>query len=177
MLKVPYVNEALESETVKDIGRIGLRNSHLLAIAPTGSLSPSLQTMFHQVLNLYFLMKTNEKVLFNGGEKELVMKDYAYDKYGFKGSTASEVSVDNHVAVLARSQKWIDQAVSKTVNHDSSTSFEEFKDLYKTAYTLGCKGLSTFNSDGKRMGIMKKKEDKESNVCEIDPLTGQKSCS
>ena len=167
----------LTLKTVKDIGRVGLRNSHLLAIAPTGSLS-LLADNTSSGIEPVFSHQVDRKVLFNGGEKELVMKDYAYDKYGFKGSIASEVSVDNHVAVLARSQKWIDQAVSKTVNHDSSTSFEEFKDLYKKAYHMGCKGLSTFNSDGLRMGIMKeKKEDsKESNVCTIDS-NGQKSCS
>jgi ribonucleoside-diphosphate reductase alpha chain len=77
--------------------------------------------------------------------------------------------------------------------------WEDFKQLYWNAWNSGCKGLSTFNVGGKRMGILteKKASDSRANVivddeqelvqsegealkegmaCSYDPTTGERSC-
>jgi ribonucleoside-diphosphate reductase alpha chain len=55
----------------------------------------------------------------------------------------------------------------------------EFKSIYVDAWKMGCKGCTTFNSGGKRYGILNVEVEasNEAAACFIDPVTGQKECS
>jgi ribonucleotide reductase alpha subunit len=65
--------------------------------------------------------------------------------------------------------------------------WEDFKSIYIKAWEQGCKGCTTFNSGGKRYGILNDKaiEDLEEQIeqeptveaCFINWETGQKECS
>lgn len=87
-----------------------------------------------------------------------------------------------HVAVLAVASELVGSAVSKTCNVDSRVSWDEFKRVYDQAWELGCKGLTTYRSDGKRGGVIVAKDDdtgkaqEEAAPCSIDPETGRRSC-
>jgi len=61
-------------------------------------------------------------------------------------------------------------------------AWEDFKDIYLEAWRLGCKGCTTFNSGGKRFGILNEEEEapvetESVEACYIDQVTGQKECS
>jgi ribonucleoside-diphosphate reductase alpha chain len=72
----------------------------------------------------------------------------------------------------------MDSAVSKTCNVSDDVSYEDFKELYLTAWKKGCKGITTFRAAGKRYGILNEVTEDEPSVeaCFIDPQTGQKTC-
>ena len=70
-------------------------------------------------------------------------------------------------------------------------SWEDFKNLYWSAWEGGAKGCTTFNIDGKRMALLTGKSDKPKEEdggtnsyadpvqtsCTIDPETGRRECS
>ena len=158
------------------IGRYGLRNSHLLSIAPTGTISLSADNISSGIEPVFTHSYVRTIQTFEGAINEEVT-DYAFREWGVKGRTADEISVEDHVRVLNLCQKYVDSSVSKTCNVGQDVSWERFKDVYLQAYEGGAKGCTTFRAAGKRYGILNKKEEPEGGACYIDPETGHKSCS
>lgn len=165
----------------KRIKEQGIRNSHLTSIAPTGTISivsENVSSGIEPVFSHYY----NRTIQTFEGPKVERVSDFAY-RNGVKGITANELSVNDHVAVLALCQHYVDSAVSKTCNVGEDVTFEEFKDVYYNAWKQGCKGITTFRANGKRYGILNEVEKDATNkeevveACFIDPLTGQKGCS
>ena len=160
------------------IGDYGIRNSHLTSIAPTGTISLTADNVSSGIEPpfLHFYDRTIQT--FDGPKIERV-EDYAYREWGIEGRTANETSAEEHVAVLAAAQKFVDSAVSKTCNVGDSVSFEEFAELYTTGWKQGCKGLTTFRASGKRFGIFAAVEngnDDKVEACTFDPATGIRTC-
>ena len=128
---------------------------------------------------------------FNGPFVERV-NDYGY-AHGVSGRTAGEISVLEHLEVLALASNYVDSAVSKTCNVGDDVSYEEFKEVYYQAWEMGCKGITTFRASGRRFGILSApvegeaetesqteetlEEDGKVEACFIDPTTGQRECS
>ena len=115
---------------------------------------------------------------FDGAKHELV-SDYGYRELETLGKTANEVTADEHLSVLLTAAKRVDSAVSKTCNVSQGMPWESFKQLYYKAWEGGAKGLTTFNSGGKRFGILNaapRSEENEGGACYIDPATGNRSC-
>ena len=184
-----YREEYLKSNFIKTlpysirklIKEHGIRNSHLTSIAPTGTISLVADNVSGGIEPVFSHYYERTIRTFDGDKTERV-EDYAYSK-GVKGRTANELSVHDHVEVLALASHYVDSAVSKTCNVGDDVSFEEFKEVYYKAWKAGCKGITTFRASGKRYGILNEiKEEKEdeteqAQACFIDPQTGQKECS
>jgi ribonucleoside-diphosphate reductase alpha chain len=85
---------------------------------------------------------------------------------------------NEHLGVLIAASKWVDSAVSKTINVGDNVSWEEFKEVYMDAWKGKCKGVTTFRAAGKRYGILNviKPEEDEGEACYYDPNTGKKTC-
>jgi len=156
----------------------GMRNSHLTSIAPTGTISLTADNVSSGIEPPFALFYDRTIQQFDGAQTERV-KDYAY-RHGVSGRTANEITAQEHLAVLALSQRFIDSAVSKTCNVGDQVTYDEFKTLYYDAWKAGCKGITTFRAAGKRYGILNEANDNEdptdAEACFIDPSTGQKSC-
>ncbi len=131
----------------------GLRNSHLLSIAPTGTISLSADNISSGIEPPFSHSYERTIKTFDGEKKEIV-KDYAYHFYGIKGVTADETSVQQHVDVLNVASYYVDSACSKTCNVGADVTWEEFKDVYMKAYDGGASGCTTFRAAGKRYGIL-----------------------
>jgi len=157
----------------------GLRNSHLLSIAPTGTISLTADNISSGIEPV-FLHESERDIITPEGKETVTLKDYGVSKYGVYGKTSEECTIDDHLGVLLLAQKWVDSSVSKTCNIGPDTSFDEFKQVYVRAYKGGAKGCTTFRSEGKRAGMMRKvtevKDEDFGAACFIDPDTGEKTC-
>lgn len=154
----------------------GIRNSHLTSIAPTGTISMCADNV-SSGLEPVFSYSTSRSIQTPEGPRNVTVEDYGVKFLNVKGKLASQITADEHLNVLSVAQKYVDSAVSKTVNMDKTMPWEDFKNLYMKAWKSGCKGLSTFNSDGKRTALLTSSENNDSEPqCKIDFETGRKEC-
>ena len=158
------------------IKEFGIRNSHLLSIAPTGTISLSADNISSGIEPVFSHYYDRTIQTFDGQKIERV-EDYAYTQ-GVLGKTSSECTAQEHLLVLTTVQKYVDSSCSKTINIDPKTGWEDFKAIYMTAYEKGAKGCTTYNPEGKRFGILNeaKEEDEGAKACYTDTTTGIKSC-
>ncbi len=143
-------------ESIREaISEHGIRNSHLLSIAPTGTISLAFADNASNGIEPAFSWFYNRKKRqADGSHKEYVVEDHAYRMYREMGGdtdnlpeafvSALELSVADHVGMLEVVQPYVDTAISKTVNIPADYPFEEFADLYLVAWKAGLKGLSTY---------------------------------
>ena len=184
-----YDERLLDGEFIKTlpeairegIKKHGLRNSHLLSMAPTGTISITADNISGGI-EPAFSMGYERTVQHEDGPRFEQVEDYAYRVWGVTGKTADECTADEHLAVLALATRYVDSAVSKTVNVSPDMPWADFKAIYMKAWEMKCKGITTFNVGGKRFGILNatpkpKEYDGEAKACFIDLATGQKECS
>tara|TARA_R110000803_G_scaffold149677_6_gene215126 strand:- start:964 stop:2685 length:1722 start_codon:yes stop_codon:yes gene_type:complete len=169
--------KTIPNEIRKEIEANGIRNSHLLSIAPTGTISLGADNVSGGIEPPFSLEYTRTKQEFEG-TVELRVQDYAYYKWGIEGRTATQISGEDHVKVLVEASKYVDSAVSKTCNVSPDMKWEDFKALYIQAWEGGAKGCTTFNPSGKRFGILKESAPSvEIEACYVNPETGERSCA
>jgi ribonucleoside-diphosphate reductase alpha chain len=180
----------LDVETQEEIAAHGIRNSHLISIAPTGTISLTANNISSGIEPVFSLSYDRTIQTFDGPMIERV-EDYAFREWGIKCETADKISVEEHVGMLTAAQEFVDSACSKTCNVGSDVTWDQFKEVYMSAYDGGAKGCTTFRASGKRFGILNAsasediveedapKEDEtvvEGGACYIDPETGIRSC-
>ena len=179
----------LDSDIPDLICANGIRNSHLLSIAPTGTISLTANNISSGIEPVFSHSYERTIQGVDGPQVETV-EDYAYREWHIKGKTADQVTVQEHVDVLTHAQKWVDSSVSKTCNVGGNVSWDEFKEVYMKAYIGGAKGCTTFRPDGKRFGILKASSNEdvvdeevssdeatiEGAACYIDLETGVRTC-
>ena len=152
-LQSPFIR-SLPQDIQDGISAHGIRNSHLIAIAPTGTIS-LLGGNVSSGLEPIFAASYNRKVLVeNETAKDFVLTDYALHRWRAKSRrtnglpdgfvTASELPVRAHIDIQAALQPFVDNSISKTINVPSDCSFSEFKQIYDLAYDRGLKGCTTF---------------------------------
>ena len=145
---------ALPEDIREDIGRKGIRNSHLIAIAPTGTIS-LLAGNVSSGLEPIFAASYERKILDEAGNpEELCLTDYAVqlwrgltkDAKGLPPElvTVNELPVDAHIDLQAAMQPFVDNSISKTINVPEDCPFSEFRKIYDRAYEKGLKGCTTF---------------------------------
>jgi len=175
-----FIN-TLPQEIVEAIDKHGIRNSHLLSIAPTGTISLAAGNISSGIEPPYTTGVYSRSVhQSDGSVRSFELVDFAESEYGVVGVTSDECSVEDHVKVLNLASKYVDSSVSKTCNVGPHVTFNEFKDVYLKAYEGGASGLTTFRPaeyGGKREGILTKKATptEDGAACFIDE-TGNRSC-
>lgn len=166
----------LPSDVRDLIATNGIRNSHLLSIAPTGTISLCADNVSSGIEPVY-AHEERRKMYIGTDFGEYLLKDYAYAAGWGKGKKAEDCSADDHLVIHEVASKYVDSAVSKTVNMDATMPWDDFKKLYFRVWEYGGKGLSTFNKDGRRFGIRTDAEaSDEGSNCTIDPNTGKRDC-
>lgn len=162
--------QMLDADVQESIAKQGLRNSHLTSLAPTGTISLCADNVSSVVEPVFDYEFDRTVMEFNGPRKETV-QDYGVRVFGVYGKRCVDVTAREHVDVLVTAQKYVDSAVSKTCNVSSSMPWDDFKNIYMDAWQRGAKGCSTFNSDGKRAGVLESK-----NLSSCDIVNGKRSC-
>ncbi|MBH9577102.1 adenosylcobalamin-dependent ribonucleoside-diphosphate reductase [Inhella proteolytica] len=139
----------------KRIREVGLRNSHLLAIAPTGTISLAFcDNASNGIEPAFSWTYQRKKRQADGSHKEYAVEDHAYRLFRhLHGAdtplppafvSALEISAADHAAMVGAVAPYIDTAISKTVNVPADYPFADFQDLYLQAWKLGLKGLATY---------------------------------
>ena len=143
-------------QAIRDrIRAFGLRNSHLLSIAPTGTISLAFADNASNGIEPPFSWAyQRKKRMADGSFKEYSVEDHAWRLHRhLKGAdapltpafvTALEMSAQAHAAMVAAVAPCIDTAISKTVNVPADYPYEDFQDLYMQAWNEGLKGLATY---------------------------------
>ena len=143
-----------------------LRNSQLLTIAPTGTISTMLGVSggIEPIFANYYTRKTEslygEDVYYkiftpiaweylqkhNLGEDETLLPDYFI--------TSQEIPYESRINMQAIWQKHIDASISSTVNLPNSATVDDVKNLYLYAWKMGLKGITVYRDGCKRSGIL-----------------------
>ena len=145
----------LPEELRERIARHGIRNSHLLAIAPTGTISLAFaDNASNGIEPAFSWVYTRRKRMADDSKREYEVADHAWRLYRARGGdvdqlppqfvTALEMSAGDHMRMLGAVQPYIDTSISKTVNVPADYPFDDFKDLYMLAWEAGLKGLATY---------------------------------
>ncbi len=145
----------LPAEVKDKIRKHGIRNSHLLSIAPTGTISLAFADNASNGIEPPFSYTyTRRKRMADGTFKEYAVEDYAWRLYKHLGGnidnlpesfvTALEISAQAHKDMVAAVAPYVDTSISKTVNVPEDYPYAEFEDLYLTAWKAGLKGLATY---------------------------------
>jgi len=163
--------QSLPDEVQSLLSLHGIRNSHLLSIAPTGTISFAADNVSSGIEPVYahrVLRTINGPV----GPEVVELSDYGVSTFQTHGKTVEECSVADHLSVLEVASRYVDSAVSKTINVPRDISWETFKDVYITAHKLGAKGCTTFRPGGQRLGVIENAEEPNLmsaplNACEL----------
>jgi ribonucleoside-diphosphate reductase alpha chain len=137
------------------IRKNGIRNSHLLSIAPTGTISLSFADNASNGIEPPFSWTyTRKKRMPDNTMREFAVEDHAWRRYKAEGGnteklppwfvTALEISARSHEEMVAAVAPFVDTSISKTVNVPEDYPYAEFQDLYFRAWKSGLKGLATY---------------------------------
>jgi ribonucleoside-diphosphate reductase alpha chain len=171
----------LDSDVQALIEKHGIRNSHLISIAPTGTISLAMDNV-SSGLEPVFEHEGERFIRFPGAAEPVrtPVTDYGYGQMGVRGKTINEVTMQEHLDVLTTVSAAVDQSVSKTINVGADVTWEQFQNVYMQAYEKGCKSCTTFRPSGKKMGILMGKSepavDQGGMACTIGP-DGQRECA
>ena len=143
----------LPADIREGITRWGMRNSHLTAVAPTGTISLIADNLSGGIEPV-FAASYRRRVRDPRGEyREYDVEDYAVALWRRQQRAselppafvdARQIAADDHLAMQAAVQPYVDSAVSKTVNVPTSVGLDDFSAIYQRAYRLGLKGCTTF---------------------------------
>ena len=168
----------LESEFIRalpldirdGIAQHGIRNSHLTAIAPTGTISLLANNISSGLEPVYDFCYSRRVLELDGSYKTYELSDYAFQLYRarFGAAKLPRAFVDAHqlppaahLAMQAALQPHVDNSISKTINVPVDYAFAEFKDIYAQAYAQGLKGCTTFRPNPVTGAVLESGEEGE----------------
>lgn len=144
----------LPPELQTAIRQHGLRNSHLLCVAPAGTISLAFADNVSNGIEPVFAWQTRRRKRETGEVwREYLVEDHAYRCYRHLFGqqtlppyfvTALDLSAQQHLNLVAAVAPYVDAAISKTVNVAADYPFEDFQQLYWRAWESGLKGLTTY---------------------------------
>lgn len=164
-LNAPFLKANADYEVIEGINKFGLRNSQLLTIAPTGSISTMLGISggIEPMFDLQYWRKTES---LEGGERYFqvvtpIVQEYM-DKFNITKLedlpnffvTAPQLNYKERVDMQSVWQNYIDASISSTVNLSNEATIEDVEDIYMYAYEKGLKGITVYRDGCKRSGIL-----------------------
>lgn len=171
IISTPFFIENTTDATVELVKKYGLRNSQLLTIAPTGTLSTMLGISggIEPIYANYYERKTESlhgsDVYYKVYTKivEQYMKDHRItDDTQLPEYFVTAMTLDYRQRIDMQSawQRHIDASISSTVNVPNQFTVEETESLYLYAYEKGLKGVTIFRDGCRRTGILTTSETK-----------------
>ena len=143
----------LPPDVQESIRQHGIRNSHLIAIAPTGTISLLANNVSSGIEPVFDFHYRRHVLDADGRRRDYELTDYACDLWDHLRDgaplprtfvSAQQLDPTAHLAMQAAIQPYVDNSISKTINVPVDYPFESFKDIYQRAFDLGLKGCTTF---------------------------------
>ena len=155
-LAAPFI-AALPPDIGESIGEHGIRNSHLTAIAPTGTIS-LIAGQVSSGLEPLLAPAVEREVLQPGGSlRTFRITAHSVRLWRQRSSglppafvCGEDISPESQLAMQAALQLYVDNAMSKTLTVPAVYPFEAFAELYQQADALGLKGCTAFRPGGAR---------------------------
>jgi ribonucleoside-diphosphate reductase alpha chain len=174
-LHAPFIDRLPDSLKTQ-IAAHGIRNSHLLAIAPTGTISLLANNVSSGIEPIYALEAVREVRGSNLEKCSFAVRDYAFAHWLATGGqkddlpdyfvTADALSPQAHLDMQSTIQCFVDNAISKTVNLPECATVDDVADTFSNAYKQGIKGCTIYRS-GVRHGQVLRRRD-ESHCCDVE---------
>lgn len=165
--------QAMDEDVRNAIREHGIRNALLTSIAPTGTISLYAGNVSSGIEPVFAYSYTRKVLQKDGSRTEEEVVDYAVNMWREKMGDAEQpdyfvnaqtLAPEDHVRMQAAAQKWIDSSISKTINVPEDIGFEDFKDVYMSAWDQGCKGCTTYRPNDVTGSVLSVSEDKKEEV-------------
>jgi ribonucleoside-diphosphate reductase alpha chain len=154
-LERPFIR-ALPDGLRAAIARHGIRNSHLLAIAPAGTISLLADNVSSGIEPIFGIHTVRRVLQADGIYRDFEATDFAYATWRARQPAqaalpdffveAGEVAARDHLLMQAALQPFVDGAISKTINLRRDMPVAELPGIFETAYALGLKGCTVFRA-------------------------------
>jgi ribonucleoside-diphosphate reductase alpha chain len=169
----------LPSDLQAAIRKFGIRNSHLLSLAPTGTGSLTFGNNCSSGCEPVFDFVQKRRIRqADGSWQEVELVDYAYLVYREMGGdvqnlpdhfeSVANLKVADHVGMLKVLAPYVDAAISKTVNVPADYSFEDFKGIYMDAWNAGLKGITTYRPNDEIGAVLISSSDAKNQAQDLD---------
>jgi ribonucleoside-diphosphate reductase alpha chain len=145
---------SLDDDVRAAIAAYGMRNALVTSIAPTGTISLLAGNVSSGIEPVFRHEFTRKVLMPDGSHEQHTVMDFAVDLYRRMHGVdaplpdyfvdAQTLDPDAHLETQAAVQDYVDSSISKTINLPEGIAFEAFKDVYRRAYDLGCKGCTTY---------------------------------
>jgi len=175
-LQGPFIR-SLPPELQQGIAEHGIRNSHLTAIAPTGTISLLANNISSGLEPVYDFSYSRRMTDTNGQLVSHELRDEAFRFYREQTPdgplppafvASHQLAPEAHLAMQAALQPFVDSSISKTINVPTDYSFTAFQNIYSRAYDLGLKGCTTFRPNPVTGEILSREAEPVSHCCNID---------
>lgn len=180
-----YFRENTCNDTRAYVKEYGMRNSQLLTIAPTGSIS-NLIGVNGGIEPLFAYSYTRKTESLHGEDvyydvtapiideilATIPLCDADMNKLRSMVPTARDIHYLDRIELQGVWQKHIDASISSTINLPENTTVEDIGRAYMRAWEVGCKGITMFRDNCRRVGVLTVKEEiPEVKIEKITPIT------
>jgi ribonucleoside-diphosphate reductase alpha chain len=167
-------------EGLSGLVRRGVRNSHVTTVAPTGSISmiydvsaglePQFALVYEKHVTVgrfyYVDIELERRLRERGIYSEELLRRIAENGGSLQGIdgipedmqdvfvTAREIPWWDHLRAQWEIQKWVDSAVSKTINMPETATVDDVLNAYVTAEKIGVKGITVFRDTSKGVQVL-----------------------
>jgi ribonucleoside-diphosphate reductase alpha chain len=173
--RAPFIRR-LPGKLKSGIAEYGIRNSHLLAIAPTGTISLLAGNVSSGIEPVYALEADRDVRSHDLRMRRFSVRDHAYALWLDAGNdnarlpeyfvTADTLSPRAHLEMQSCLQPFVDNAISKTVNLPEGATVNDVADTYRSAHVLGIKGCTVFRPGVLRGQVLRARN--QSHCCDVD---------
>lgn len=185
----------IEPELVEKLAKVGARFTHHTSIAPTGTIALSLGNNVSNGIEPSFAHHYSRNVIREGKKTKEKIDVFSYELLAYRSMinpnampysdkadeklpdyfmTSDTITPTEHIAIQAAAQKWVDSAISKTINVPTDFPYEQFKSIYHEAFDNNLKGCTTFRFNPENFqGVLVKEADLENTFYDFTLANGE----
>jgi ribonucleoside-diphosphate reductase alpha chain len=171
----PFIRR-LPGDCRQALAKHGIRNSHILSIAPACTISLLAGNVSSGIEPIFALEAVRSVRDSTNSIREIVVEDYAFRQWREKSAaatappgsfvTADALSGDAHLAMQASLQPYVDSAISKTITLSSVATADRVDDIFRSAHAHGIKGCTVFRPGSMRGEVIRTRD--ESHCCSVE---------